>query len=111
MSNGATRVLISSAENLEIEGSEGAIAYLNVTVSRSYNGAAVEVGKVIFADLSGNAFYIEGNGEAAGISTVTTTEYFKGKIYSAGGRLMNGVRKCINIIRNSDGTSKKIYKK
>lgn len=111
LSNGATRVLISSAENLEIEGSEGAIAYLNVTVSRSYNGAAVEVGKVIFADSSGNAFYLEGNGEAAGISTVTTTEYFKGKIYSAGGRLMNGVRKCINIIRNSDGTSKKIYKK
>ena len=33
------------------------------------------------------------------------------KIYDLGGRLMNGVKKGINIIRNADGSTKKVINK
>jgi len=33
------------------------------------------------------------------------------KVYNLGGRLMEGVKKGINIIRNADGTTTKVVKK
>lgn len=111
LSNGATRVLISSVENNDIEGSEGNVVSIDVNVSTDYDGSPVEISNGVFSDAKGRAYFIGVEGEATGINTVTTAEYVKGKIYSVGGHLLDGLRKGVNIIRNSDGTSQKVIVK
>lgn len=111
LSNGATRVLISSVENNDIEGSEGNVVSIDVNVSTDYDGSPVEISNGVFSDAKGRAYFIGVEGEATGINTVTTAEYVKGKIYSVGGQLLDGLRKGVNIIRNSDGTSQKVIVK
>ncbi len=111
LKSGVTRLLISSIENNEIEGTEGAVAYIDVNVTPSYKGQAVELSSAVFADAAGRKYSIGLDGEATGISTVTTTEYIKGKVYSVGGQVLDGLKNGVNIIRNTDGSSKKVLVK
>ena len=51
-------------------------------------------------------------GQTTGINSVEgTAESLKAKIYNVGGKLMNQIKKGINIIRNSDGSTQKVIKK
>ncbi len=111
LKSGVTRLLITSVENNEIGGSEGAVAYIDVNVTPSYKGQAIELSSAVFADANGRRYSIGLDGEATGISSVTTTEYIKGKVYSVGGQVFDGLKKGVNIIRNTDGTSKKVLVK
>jgi hypothetical protein len=70
---------------------------------------------VIFADVDAatKTFEIEAAtvGETTGISTVKGEGSVMGAIYNLGGRMMNGLKKGINIIRNASGETQKVIKK
>jgi hypothetical protein len=111
LANGTLRVLVSSPESVAIQGNEGAIVFVDLTVSPEYNGAAVSIENVVATDAKAKAYDLTTVGEATGISTVTTTEYIKGKVYNVGGQLLNGLKKGVNIIRGNDGSTKKVIVK
>ena len=107
--NGVHRILVTSAQGRAFEGSEGDVLYLEVTGSGS-----VEFRNVIFADVNAATaeFQVEAvaTGEATGISGVKAQNGVMDAIYSVGGRMMDGLRKGINIIRRADGDTKKVIK-
>jgi len=53
---------------------------------------------------------IGGDGQTTGINGVEDLSSLKQRIYSVGGQIMNKVKKGINIIRNANGSTKKVIK-
>lgn len=112
VSNGAHRVLITSMENATFNGNNGALLYLDVNVSPLYKGEGITISNVEFTDGNANAYALGGGTDGTtGIGKVGVTEYVGSKIYSIGGHLRDAVKKGINIIRNADGSAKKVMKK
>ena len=113
LSNGAYRIMLSTLDDVEIAEGSGAIVYLDVEVGYSYSGEGIEVSDVLFADSKSRLYNMGGIGanDATGIGTVTLGEAVKGKIYSVGGVLMNGLKRGVNIIRGNDGSTKKVIVK
>lgn len=109
MADGTHRIIVSSMENSAFTAAEGAVIHLEVS------GKAAEkitVSNVIASDATGTAYSIDGNGDGTtGIEGVNADKSLKEKIYSVGGQMMKGIKRGINIIRNSDGTSKKVIGK
>lgn len=113
LENGAHRIILSSMENAEFSGNEGAVIYLDVEVSHNYNGAGISVKDVMFTDAAARLFNLDSlEGEqATGINKVTLGESVVNKVYNVGGQLMNGIQKGVNIIMMKDGSVKKVLKK
>jgi len=113
LDNGAHRIVLSSLDDAVFADGTGAIIYLDVEVAHSYSGEGIEVSDIMFTDAAARVYNLPGisGNEATGVSTVTVGQAIKGKIYSVSGRLMDGLKRGINIIRNSDGTTKKIIVK
>lgn len=109
--DGTHRVLLSSLEG-EVFGDNNLVT-IEVEVSSDFKGGAIEVKNAKFSDVNGKLYTIGSisGGEATGITELTLGEKVISKVYSVGGQLMNGLKKGINIIVNSDGTTKKIYNK
>lgn len=106
--DGAFRVLVSNLENTEIVNGQ-AFVELNVEVTSDYDGGGIEVRNVKFADADGTVFSLAKSSISTptSLTNLTTTEKIQSKVYTVGGMLMNKVKKGINIIVNSDGTTKK----
>lgn len=106
--DGAYRVLVSNLENTEIVNGQ-AFVELNVEVTSDYDGGGIEVRNVKFADADGTVFNLAKSSISTptSLTNLTTTEKIQSKVYTVGGMLMNKVKKGINIIVNSDGTTKK----
>lgn len=108
--DGVHRILVTSSQNKAFEGTEGDVLYLEVAGTGS-----VEFKNVIFADVDAatKTFEIEAAtvGETTGISTVKGEGSVMGAIYNLGGRMVNGLKKGINIIRNASGETQKVIKK
>lgn len=110
LSDGVHRVIVSSLDGNNFTDGEDAILYLEVSGNANVNGIVVE--NVLFSDNKGLVYSVEGTGEGTtGIDGVTNDQSLKSRIYNVGGQLLDTVKKGINIIRNSDGTTKKILKK
>ena len=107
---GATRLLMMSAGNSVIAGQTGAVVYIDVQTDSRYAGGEVMLGSVIFTDAQGNYSLFGLNGEATGINSVES-DTLTGKIYNLGGKIMNGLKKGINIIRRNDGSTEKVVVK
>lgn len=109
--NGAIRVLVSDIENAEIVNGETFVE-LNVEVSSEYNGGNIEVRQALFADAEGTVFSLAKASlpTPTAVTNLTTVEKVQSKIYSVGGQMLNAVKKGINIIVNSDGTTRKQVK-
>lgn len=107
---GKHRVLLSSLNNEAL--GNGDLVTLNVNVSSDYNGGAVVISNAIFSDAAGKQYILGSTetGEATGIVQLTLGEKVVNKIYSVGGQLLDSMKKGINIIINSDGTTKKVLK-
>lgn len=110
--DGTARVLVSNLENTEIT-SGATFVELKVEVSSEYKGGAIEVTHAQFADAEGNVYSLAKSSinTATGLTNLTTTEKVQSKIYSVGGMLMNKMKSGLNIIVNSDGTTRKEIKK
>ena len=86
--------------------------YIDVQTDASFQGGSVEVLNILFSDIYANthAFAIGNDGEATGIDIMAAMQSLKQKVYDLGGRVMNGMKKGVNIIQNADGTTKKVLK-
>lgn len=111
MVDGNARVLVSNIENTEIAAGQTFVE-LNVEVSSDYNGEDIEVVNAQFATNDGTVYRLAKASlpTPTGLTSLTTTEKVASKVYSAGGMLMNKIKKGLNIIVNSDGTTKKVVK-
>lgn len=112
LSNGSHRVILANLGNVSFDGNGEAMLYLDVQVSHNFKGEGIVISNVQFSDTGGRVYNLKsiGGGEATGIGSVTVVDELKSKIYNVGGQLMNGLKKGVNIIRNSDGTTKKVVK-
>ena len=109
--DGTLRLVVSSLENAVMATEGNATIYLEV---EGNNAEAITVSNVTAADVAGATYNIVDKGEATGINGVVSNANngsLKQRIYSVGGQMMDGVKKGINIIMNSDGTARKVLKK
>lgn len=110
--DGSIRFLASSILAESFSGNEGAVLYIDVKTTAEFKGGSVELLNVLFSDTSAQTkvFTLGADGEATGIDIMSSIESLKQRVYDLGGRMMNGMRKGINIIQGADGTSKKVLK-
>lgn len=113
LSNGRLRVVLSSLEEADFAHGDGALFYLDVEVSHNYAGNGVGVENILFTDNAVHVYALPAvsGDETTGIGKVSVGEEVKEKIYSVSGKLMNGLKRGVNIIRGNDGTSKKVLVK
>ena len=110
MDNGTHRIVVSSLRNSELSDVDDVLVYLEVSGKAA---SKITVSNVLAADASGSVYSIGGSGEGGvtGINGVQANPSMKEKIYSVGGQIMDKFTRGINIIRNSDGSVKKVLKK
>lgn len=110
LTDGTYRVVVTSMQNNNFADGDDALIYLEVSGKAA---AQVNVTEAMAADATGKVYNVRGigGGETTGIDGVTADQSMKAKIYSVGGQLMDKVTRGINIIRNADGTTKKVLKK
>jgi hypothetical protein len=103
--NGKATVYVSSATNEEISGTEGTLLYIDLEGS-----GKAQLENIEFADAAAQAhlFTIAG-AETTGIASVKAAAEGE-QVYGIGGRMMNALKKGINIIRRTDGTTQKVIK-
>lgn len=91
-----------------INGEEGAVLYLDV---ENLNGV-VTIGKAVFVDSALRGHDLTSTTEATGIreTIANAIDSATQKFYDVSGRMLNTLKNGINIIRNADGTSKKVLK-
>lgn len=106
--NGTTvRMLAISTANNVFAGNNGAVAYLDI---EGLNGE-VNIQKAIFTDTELNGHLLTANSTTSIRENITNALQSAGqKIYNLGGKMMNGLKKGVNIIRNADGSTKKVMK-
>lgn len=110
LGDGTHRIIISSMQNSEFAAGGETLVYLELS---GRNADRVTVADVMVTDASGMLYSVGGNGNdgTTGIDGVNAEKSLKEKIYSVGGQMMNSIKKGINIIRNADGTTKKVIRK
>jgi hypothetical protein len=108
--DGSIRLLASSVKGETFSGNEGAVLYIDVETTSEYMGGKVELLNILFSDTNAQTRSFAIGGDATGINTLSTFETLKQKVYDLSGRLKNGVKKGLNIIRNADGSTKKVVK-
>jgi len=108
--DGSMRVLTSSIKGETFSGNEGAVLYIDVKTGDEYMNGSVELTNILFSDTNANTRTFKIGSEATGIDTLSTFESLKQQVYSLGGKMMNGLKKGVNIIRNADGSTKKVVK-
>ena len=111
ISNGTFRLLVSTVENSEFNGSNGALIFIDVEVGSDYNGGNISIDEVVFSDAQGKSYYLTNNGPIVptgidGIEAATVKE----RIYSVGGQMMKAVKKGINIIVGENNKTQKVVK-
>jgi hypothetical protein len=113
LSNGTHRVVISSQDNNEFGDSESAILYLNVVATNSTDLNKISVSNIKFSDASAHVYNFADikSSETTGINSIASEQGLSSKIYSVSGKLMNALRKGVNIIRNSNGSTQKMIKR
>lgn len=113
LGNGKVRVVLSSLDEQNFCNGSGAIFYLDVEVNHNYAGNGVAVDNILFTDNDVRVYSLPAldASETTGIGTVSMGEEVKEKIYSVSGKLVNGLKRGVNIIRGNDGSSKKVVVK
>ena len=97
------------AFNSTFAGNEGAVLYVDV---ENLNGN-VALTEAYFTNVELNEADLLSSGQTTSIreSITNALESAGQKIYNMGGRMMNGLKKGINIIRRSDGSNEKVIVK
>ena len=111
--NGTTRIVVSTIGGDVFAGNQGEVLYLDVEVDETYRNNGITFDNVIFGtkDAKAREFVVGGNGTTGIGKLEAAGQYVKDSIYNLGGRVMNGIKKGINIITNNDGKTQKVIKK
>ena len=106
LENGVHRIVISSASNRHISGNDGAMLYIDLEGTGN-----VEFQDVIFSDSHAATYELSvAAQETTGIAGARVNVDSQSSVYSLGGRVMNALKKGINIIRHADGSTQKVIK-
>ena len=108
--DGSMRLLASSIKGDTFEGNNGAVLYIDVQTNADYMGGSAQLQNILFADVNAQTRSFTIGSETTGIDTMTTFEQLKQKVYDLGGRMKEGLKKGINIIRRADGKTEKVVK-
>lgn len=109
LADGIQRVVVSSMQNSALGTNGEAVVLLELAGKVDGN---ISIGNVFASDASGIAYSIDGTGEGTtGIGGVDANKSLKDKIYSVGGQMMKSLKKGVNILRGSDGSTKKVLGK
>lgn len=103
--DGSIRMVASSVKGETFSGNEGAVLYIDVEGT-----GTPELLNILFSDINAVTRSFAIGNDATGIDTVSTFESLKQKVYDLGGRMKNGLKKGINIIRRADGSTGKVVK-
>lgn len=103
--DGSIRMVASSVKGETFSGNDGAVLYIEVEGT-----GTPELLNILFSDANAVTRSFAIGNDATGIDTVSTFESLKQKVYDLGGRVKNGLKKGINIIRRADGTTGKVVK-
>jgi hypothetical protein len=104
LKDGATRIMLLSQTNAAFSGD----ALLSIELEGSGQAG---FRNVVFADAAARAYEVGvAAGAATGISGVKAAADGQSTVYSLGGRLVDTLRKGVNIIRRADGTTRKVVK-
>lgn len=114
LADGTLRVIVSSTDNLALEGNSGNIVIFRAESDGTFGGGEIVVsGK--FADSNAYAHVLgaaaAAGDEATGITANNIVVRSMYKIYNAGGVLVDKLQKGINILVGEDGSSKKVMVK
>lgn len=109
LADGTQRVVVSSMQNSALGTNGEAVVLLELAGKVDGN---ISIANVFASDARGVAYSIDGTGEGTtGIGGVDADKSLKDKIYSVGGQMMNTLKKGVNILRGSDGSTKKVLRK
>ena len=110
LADGTHRIVISSMENSEFNAGEEDLVILEVT---GRNADRITVTNAMASDKAGMVYGFTGDGSdgATGIEGVEAEKSLKERIYSVGGQVLDTLKRGVNIIRNADGSVKKVIKK
>jgi hypothetical protein len=109
--NGKNRIVAYTMDKAAFSGNEGAVLYIDVETTEDFRGGEIEYTNIVFGTTEsvGVRFYI-GNSETVGISS-SKFDAAKQSIYNLGGRMVDTLKKGINIIRGNNGDAQKVIKK
>lgn len=109
LADGTQRVVVSSMQNSALGTNGEAVVLLELAGKADGN---ISIANVFASDARGIAYSIDGTGEGTtGIGGVDADKSLKDKIYSVGGQVMKTLKKGVNILRGSDGSTKKVLRK
>lgn len=109
LADGTQRVVVSSMQNSALGTNGEAVVLLELAGKVDGN---ISIANVFASDARGIAYSIDGTGEGTtGIGGVDADKSLKDKIYSVGGQVMKTLKKGVNILRGSDGSTKKVLRK
>jgi DNA repair exonuclease SbcCD ATPase subunit len=107
LADGTLRIVVSSMENVAFSGNEGAVLYIETE-----GAGTLEYRDVMFVTAGAEPVeFTVGAAETTGISSVKSAEGVKEAVYNLGGRLVNTLKKGVNIIRRANGTTDKVVMK
>ena len=107
--DGINRIVMASAQNTAFAGNNGAVVYIDVEGAATLD--QIEFLNVLFAETNARLTeFTVGAPVANGISSVES-DSLMGKVYNMGGRMVNAVKKGINIIKGNNGETKKVVAK
>jgi hypothetical protein len=105
LSDGSVRFAIASTDNTAFEGNEGAVVYIDVE-----GAGEVQFENIEFVTDNAFGMELELGAQATAINGINADENNE-QVYSLSGRMMNTLKKGINIIRRADGKTEKVIKK
>lgn len=109
LADGTQRVVVSSMQNSALGTNGEAVVLLELAGKVDGN---ISIANVFASDARGIAYSIDGTGEGTtGIGGVDADKSLNDKIYSVGGQVMKTLKKGVNILRGSDGSTKKVLRK
>jgi hypothetical protein len=92
------------------QGNDGAVLYLDIETDETYKGGSVKYEDIIFLTTKSQGVHFQMEGQTTGIMN-RMANAAKETIYNLGGRVMNGLKKGVNILRGENGAAKKVIKK
>lgn len=104
VNNGRQRVVISNDQLKAFNAGSGSVLFLDVE-------GDVEFSHVLFSTLDAESVAFDVVSGTTGIAGVNAAAGEGEQVYSLGGRLMNALKKGVNIIRRADGSTQKVIKK
>ena len=108
--SGKTRIVAFTMGRDVFEGDNGAVLYLDVETDENYNGGSIQYSNIVFTTIESQGVKFQlGNDNTTGIMS-RMANAAKQTIYNLGGRVMDGLKKGVNII-SGNGKSEKVIKK